>query len=242
MKRISIIGLCFAAVLAFGLMAVSGASAAEWGTCLKVTTGTGKFEDSLCNTLKRAGNYEFKGLTEPIAVESLGELTLEDMSAGTRITCKGKDKGTVGPGAADEITEIAAEECKFVSGHAGSCTESDPVTAKAVHLPWDTELVLPEGAGTMARDDIKTSGAGTPGWSVECTVLGIFKIQDTCEGETSTLITVLHNLIDAEFDEEANANPATCSISKEKVGLVHGVDSIHPTHPSEEHLLTVGPL
>ena len=42
MKRLSIMGLCVAAVFAFSAMVASGAQAAEYGQCLKINPATGK--------------------------------------------------------------------------------------------------------------------------------------------------------------------------------------------------------
>jgi hypothetical protein len=162
-------------------------------------------------------------IKEAVSVKSksVGKLKLSDTGAGTEIECEGTDKGKVGPGGKDEVIEITATGCSFVSAKNGSCEASKPVTAKAVNLPWVTELYEPE-VGKI-RDHIRAhSGGGAPGWVVECTVAGFFKVQDECTGESNTAMSNVTGGVDAIFD--ATTPKANCSIGGTGTGKVEGTD------------------
>ncbi len=158
MTRIRIIGLAVFAVFAIVAVAASSASALEW----------------LLNG---------KPITTAVPVTSTGTLLLEDLSAtggAVAILCKGTDKGTVGPGALDEITSITATGCTFDNKTHGICEESAAPNAKAVNIAkgWMTLLLT---VGGQNRDMITGNEAGkNPGWSVECTVSKVIKVTDTC--------------------------------------------------------------
>ncbi|HEY2631125.1 MAG TPA: hypothetical protein VGI26_01970 [Solirubrobacteraceae bacterium] len=186
MRKIHIVGLALVAMFAFFAVSVASASAVEW-------------------LIKN----EAIAAATAVKSKSVGKLVLEDMGM-SKIECEGTDAGTVGPGAVDSITAITATGCVAVSG---SCEA--PVTAKAVGLPWATELV----AGP--RDKITTVAAG---WAVECLVAGIFKIQDTCTGATSTGISNVAAGVDAAFDATSGETPATCTLTGKATGLVEGTD------------------
>jgi hypothetical protein len=64
MKLIKIVGVCLAAMVAFGAIAASSAYAGEYGVCLKVAKSTGAWKDKGCEKEHTKGNYEwFPGLT-----------------------------------------------------------------------------------------------------------------------------------------------------------------------------------
>ena len=160
-------------------------------------------------------------ITSPVSIKSksVGSLLLSDLKApsgGTAVKCTGTDEGTVGPGALDLVTEVTATGCTFEK--AGSCTTSDRVTAKAVDLPWMTQLELVSGE----LRDMVTGTGGEPGWAVECTVGGIFEITDTCTGLTSTAISNVSGGVDAIFD--AKTPLAKCSVGGANSGMVSGTD------------------
>ena len=134
LKRLRIVGLCLVAVFAVSAVGAASAFASpEW----------------LQNGLK---------LTSALSVTSKGKLKLTDTKGGLKkgsvtIECTGTDKGTVGPGAADELTEVKATECKHVAGE-----ECPSPSAEAVHLPWKTELYE---EGSAIRDKVaETAGLG----------------------------------------------------------------------------------
>ena len=143
-----------------------------------------------------------------------GNLQLEDSKStlgAVRVECKIKSTGKIGPGKADSVEKAEATGCKVVKGTCGS------PTAKAIHLPWTTELTESEG---KVRDLIKNSGKGLPGYEVTCTVL--IKVTDTCEGETSAATTnnLTEGIVEETFD--AKSPKAKCSVSKENTGSLEG--------------------
>ena len=209
MSRIRLIGLTLVAALALSAVAVASASAAPvW----------------------RLNGAEVKEATT-VKSKSIGKLVLSDTSTGTVIECEGTDKGTVGPGAKDEVKEITATSCGFKEGKHGSCEEGHPVTATAVHLPWKTELYE---EGGRVRDRITYGSKGqeekgeAPGWKVECTVLTFFKVQDECTGVSNTGIEnfagseTLPSGVKAIFD--ATTPKANCSVGGAGTGEVTGID------------------
>ncbi len=73
MRRIRVVGLCFAAVFALSAMVASAAQAGEYGRCLKsaqvAKKYTGGFEDKNCQTVNPTGEgkYEwYSGLNRPL--------------------------------------------------------------------------------------------------------------------------------------------------------------------------------
>jgi hypothetical protein len=67
MKRISTVGLCLVAMVAFGAMAASSAYAGEYGECVKASPkGSGKFTSSTCEILaaKGKGKYNWQAVSE----------------------------------------------------------------------------------------------------------------------------------------------------------------------------------
>jgi hypothetical protein len=216
MLRIQMIGLAIMAALAMSAVAAGSASAAlEW----------------LINGAP---------ITKAKTVESLGTLQLEDhslLSGNTKVECKGKDEGTVGPGGVDLISKITGHAgeltvtCTFIN--TGNCNASPAPLAMAVNLPWKT-LLLTEANGEI-RDTVESDGNGEPGWEVKCTV-GSTVTTDTCTGTTSTgMDNVLGVGVDALFD--AKSAHAKCSIGGTGAGVVTGTDVIK--NPSPTELLTV---
>ena len=206
MSRIKISVLTLFALFAIGAVASAASSAAVW-----------RINGTEITTAKKA--------------KSKGTLKLADTGAGTEIECEGKDEGTVGAGSKDEVTKIEATNCKFIK--AGSCEASKPVTAKAVNLPWKTELYEPKSG--EIRDHIKAT-TGEVGWAVECTVFGVFKIQDECKAaESNTAMTNVTGGVDATFD--ATTPKANCSVGGTGTGSVLGTDLNE--NPSAKEVLTV---
>lgn len=196
MRKFHIVGLALMAVFAFSAVMVANASAAEW----------------LC---KEGG--VFKACSAAKAVDSEGTLTLSDATLLGTITieCSGTNVGTVGPGAADSITEIldlakATKDilCK-VTGGTALCGTAEAL-AEAIHLPWKTELL------STTIDDLTTSGAGNPGWHVVCST----GTEDECTKALAelTMKNEANGTVDALFNAAENA---TCLNGVGKVsGLV----------------------
>jgi hypothetical protein len=192
MSRIRIIGLALVAVFAMTAVAAASASAHEW----------------------QIGG---KAIVTATVTKSKGTLTLTDKKGGifkeeVKLTCKGTDEGTVGPGAADTVTAVTATECKTEKG---TCPSP---TAKATHLPWKTELV--SGTGSEVRDTITSGGSGEPGYNVVCAGL----VEDECVGNTSTKAENTTGGVNEIFD--ANSANAKCSRGGANAGEVRGTDLI----------------
>lgn len=210
-RLIRVLGLAFAASLLFGALSVASASAApEW---------------------------ELNGtkVTEWMSVDSTATLELEDskvpLIGATKVSCTGTDTGDVGPGGLDKVLSITVSSCKPVSG---GCEA--PVTASAVHLPWNTDLVEVENSKKEkeVRDKILNSGAGQPGWKVNCESI-IGAQEDICEQESGTESTVgIDNVtkgahkgdVAALFDATSREKPAKCSKGGAKSGFVYGTEFI----------------
>jgi hypothetical protein len=193
MHKIKIVGLAIVAVLAFGVVSVSSASAAEW---------LGKEGGAL------------KKLTVAKKVNS--EATLVLSSNGTELECEGMDRGTVGPGAADETTEVLNKAltskvvvCKILKPGLANCTA--PAEAEAVNLPWKTKLV------SATDDQLESSGAGNPGWKVKCGN----GATNTCTKATAQLAVTNNGLtVGLAFNA---TEVATCTLG---TGKVSGTDTV----------------
>lgn len=153
MRKIPIVGLALAAVLAFSAFSAAAAFAeSEW----------------LVDGLPVAAG-------EKVHVEMTGTLVLEDMGKGspTTVECTGSGLGVVEAGGLDVQEEAVASSCKTLAGTCGG-----PL-AKALNLPWTTEIVL---VGGEFRDLVTGGTGGEPGYEVTC--FSIF--HDACLGKTST--------------------------------------------------------
>ncbi len=166
MKKIHILGVAMVAVLAFGVVGAVSASAAEWLA-------------------------EGKVITTPLASTTVGEITLgstNGLKIGIKsaVLCSGSFIGTVGPGAADTVTEVLSLAGVTVTLAAPlTCTEVETCTTSEVapvDLPWATELT------STTKDVLLANGKGNPGWEVVCkTALGT--VEETCTtlSQSSTL-------------------------------------------------------
>jgi hypothetical protein len=213
--------------LVAGLMAVvaSPAMAAQpkWVYCNPVSSG--KWTNSTC-TVSGSGKFETASLTETVETTSSGTLKLEDSKAtggATEITCAGTNLGTAGANGTDSITAITATECNFVSGKNGSCEATAKRTAVARNLPWATKLE--EGKEKEVRDAVTSLVSGkSPGWAVECTVGGVLKVTDVCEGNNTTSATAnrAEGTVETAFDKISEEAPATCTVGGAGSGFVRG--------------------
>lgn len=202
MTRLRILGLALVAVFAMGAVVASAAMASpEW-----LENGS--------------------PLTSKVAITSKGTLKLSDTGTpiGTvTVTCAGTDKGTIGPGAEDEVTEIKASSCT-----SSQC--SGTPTAEAVNIAptlaggiWQTKL---ETVGTEIRDKITTtSGTKVVGWTVHCTILGKTETDTCTSASSSTKMTNNKTTGNVEAEFEAKSPKAKCTLSGGKeTGGVSGVD------------------
>jgi hypothetical protein len=139
-------------------------------------------------------------------------LTFEDTKMGLGIKCVVSMEGTIGTEGKDEIKSATATECKDVKG----CTELP--TAKALHLPWKTKL---EEIGEVPEDMVLNSGAGQPGWIIECKVLGV-PVKDECDGESGAEIENVTGGTNLLF--KSGLENLACSIGGAKTGVVTGTE------------------
>jgi len=192
------LGLALVAVLAMSAVSVASASAFNkvWET--------------------KSGGV-FKPITGTFNVEGEGALQLS--SGGITVECEGTTLGTVETAGKDKITNVenlaktsTTIPCVTL---AGTCETAE---AKAVHLPWNTQLIE---EGIELRDELKTSGAGNPGWAVTChkTLLGT--ITETCTAaKGTTSIANLATEVEAKFD--AKTEEASCTGGLSNKGTVRG--------------------
>jgi hypothetical protein len=236
MSKIKVLGAALFAMFAFGVVAVSGASAAteaSWGLCESASKGL--YTQSWCDvhSASKEGEFELKLLTASTLTVSEGKLTLEDTKAtggASKIECEGSDHGLVGPGGADLLDFVLATNCKKITG---ACNEGT-VFAKPADLPWKT-LLLEESNGEI-RDDLENDGKGEPGYIVECgATIFKLKVEDTCTGASSTGMLAVSTGVEATF--EAKSQNANCTLGGAGTGVVRGLDLI--LSPSG-HKLTVG--
>jgi hypothetical protein len=126
------------------------------------------------------------------------------------------------PKGSGSIKGITATSCKFIK--AGECETSKPITFKTVNLGWSLllEEVKNKSSVTELRDLITSLTSKPPGWAVECTVKGIFKITDTCEGNISTKVRENrgNGTVEGVFEEESPL--AKCSVGGAGAGHVRG--------------------
>jgi hypothetical protein len=163
-----------------------------------------------------------KPIEKAVGVSASYKLQFADLAAtggSTEMVCEGSSTGRIGPLAHDEVVTLTAEKCRFVSGKNGSCEAEKEVTGRAVNLPYLT-LLITVGAGVT--EDLISPGArgGNPGWSVECTVLGVFRTQDTCTSpDTRTLVVNLAGGVDTIFQE---SETLSCTLGNSTSGMVFG--------------------
>lgn len=219
------INVCLVAVA--GLMAFTAAPAmgahAGWVSCQE-NPEVGQWENGLCSKVKANGNWETQAVVETKEVTSSAQgLELTDTKAtggASTIKCSETDVGWIGIAGADGVSTVTTTKCERVSG---ACEAGKPVTAKAIDLPWDTELK--EESGGELRDVFQAGGKG-PGYTVECTVGGIFKLNDECSGKMSTKMAnnQTNGAVEAIFD--AKTEKDECSVGGAGAGEITGTDII----------------
>jgi hypothetical protein len=200
--RVKTLGLAFLMLLAFGAVSAAGASAYSW-------------------------KWEGAELAGPHSFTAKGTVEIEEQSSKSRYSCSFNQEGTVGPGAAGEITGKKVYTCTNINTPAW-CESA--IELEALHLPWKTELVSVNG---VVRDRIANSGAGTPEWKVKCNGLH-GKTENVCSGaETTTGMANASNGVYATFDEESATG--SCSIGTTLV--LRGSENVQPVGGGE---LTTG--
>jgi hypothetical protein len=200
MIRLKLIGLTLVAMFAVMAGLAASASALQW-------------------------LLDGKPIEKPVGVPTVWELLLGDLAAAggaTSIICTGTDEGTIGPLAHDVITEWEDTGCQFQSGKNGACEASAAVTARAVDLPWLTLLLTEEEDGEPVTVDDIFALEGEPGWEVECTVLGVFRVADECTAKGwHPVIKNLASGVDSTFQE---SETASCTEGNSTSGMIVGTD------------------
>jgi hypothetical protein len=223
--------IAFGLVVMAGLLAVAAAPAMalspRWEQCKTVEiANSGNWKDSLCSVPQGSGTWLTMQLTEKeteeVTSKSIGKIELTDTKAtggASTVACEGGDRGTIGANGADQEIEVFATSCVRITG---ACTSN--VRATAINLPWITQLVE-EPAGKI-RNTLRSEIAGkSPGYVVECSVQGIFTVEDECVGPISTAMSNLPNgNVLSEFDKksEEEKESSTCKLGGPKSGIVKG--------------------
>jgi hypothetical protein len=188
--------------------------------------------------------YNGEEVTSSLNIEVSTELLLEDTDAGgikTATQCSMILKGSV-KGAEGEISEIlnlAKEAISLtpLSGTSLSCTNKENCESSKV---WAVDLSWPIAPGAVEASEKELfiftaleGSKGSPGWYVECTVLGI-KSSDECtyedlEAEAKNVTGGIEATFSKAQEEELLVPLGTCSISKGETGVVEGSGTIKAT-------------
>jgi hypothetical protein len=229
MRKPKTISLAVFIVLVFSALTASSASAAieckgrliyrnivvKW-TTKPLCEATGAFEMNGEWTWVHRFRVAGTPVTGSVSVQSetlSGKpLEIEDKGVGgLKVSCTASSVGTVKPEGEDETTTVTLSSCSPL----GTCTKV--TEAKAVHLPWKTQLA---GTKTTARDATYEGTGGNPGWLMICeTLLG--KIEDECTTtEGSTAVKNLTSSVEELFDE--SSGEGSCTIGGTKEGLTFG--------------------
>lgn len=205
MRKLYTLGIAFAAVFAFSVVAATTASAKEW-------------------------LWNGEPVTELLGAVTEGELLLEDTKASIRVDvlCSGKFVGSVGPNGEDEITlveSLTGEDEKFDCVAHEICNSGlATVTVLHIKLGWHSQIELMANGEIL--DVLSGNTEGEPGYKVECaTFFGTFS--DSCVAEKTTHEqTVLTNGptdVLGEFSETASITPlGECTMGGKEAGAVVG--------------------
>ncbi len=222
MKFVKIAGLCLASMLIMGMAITATASAApHWLVCSEGGSAT-KYTTSQCTTASSTGKWQWNELTGTEAARTKGSLLLKDTGAliKSEVECSGESIGFVGPtkyGRIEKI-EVSPAQCRGIK----KCEAVENVEAR--NLPWQTELY--ESEKGVILQALSSTGAGEPGWRVECKV-GSNKVNDVCTQapgtQESTLManiaTGAELLVLGTFNQKTKAN---CTAGGSAVGEVVG--------------------
>jgi hypothetical protein len=144
-----------------------------------------------------------------LKAKSVGGIKLEDKGSYI-VNCNLTGESKIGLYGKGEITTASPAECKSSSGCTGT------ITVKVVHLPWNTQLEEP--TETSLRSLLSSSGAGLPGWSLECTIGE--KIKDECTGETTASLENVKGGTNLTFDAKSAA--LKCTRGGAGTGVIKG--------------------
>jgi hypothetical protein len=213
MKSITIkfAGLCLVALAAVAMATAATASAAPvWEQCTTEKTTVTKYTENKCLTASSTGAWGWKEVTGTEKVTTEATLDLRDKSTllgEVEVQCSGTDEGSIGPKTLDRITTITVLSCTNKKNCSGT------IVAKAVNLPWNTELT--EKSGTV-RDLLKNAGKAAsewPGWEVSCS--GLSDKCTTNSGSTLMENTQSNGTVQAIFEKESGKAECTAGLVKE---------------------------
>jgi len=218
-------------------MAVTGSASAAllWLVCLK-GSGLTKYSNSKCLEASAGGEWQSVGvpsgasITVKISVLSI-LLSDEKVPIVGKVVVKCANAGSRGEGLIEQEGKGKVRVAEYVEPEKNCSGEENCTKVKKVagrHLPWSTEVFTTEGKNLTK---IVNSGAGEPGWEVECEVLGITKA-DECvtEGAGKEEQVLLKNVVSATellvAGLFAELHKAKCSLGGAGSGLVKGLIAI----------------
>lgn len=229
MKHLKIVaGLVAVGSLMAVVVSPALASQPKWAGCEE--SPSGQWTNGECTTAGN-GKWETREITETLETTASGHLELEDSKAtggATAVKCAGSSLGTIGDAGSGGVTKITLTSCNFAEGKHGVCEESKSVIVRAINLPWGNKLEEVENKTTKEKEIrtlITSLIAGKePGWTAECTISGVMKVTDTCDGVNSMRVRPnrTEGTIEGEAEEVSAEKPATCSIGGAKAGFVRG--------------------
>ena len=208
MKKIHLIGLALVALLAFASLSASSAFALEWEPAEWLVGG---------KPAQAGQNAKLEG-----------ELLLEDKKLGIAVICSGILDGEYQTptdllirkvlslaGVEIEVLKGAGLLCKTEKG----CAENVDLEVWPENLPW---LLFPELDVSDSKPWVLVfgEGAGAPGYTVKCLVLGI-STEETClaiEGSGNEVIDATGGVETAAGTED-NEN-GTCTVGGEGAGVI----------------------
>jgi len=221
MRKFQWFGIAVVAVLLFGVVVASSASAAV----------TFLLAEWLINGKPIAEGESFN-------VEVSGTILMEDkktLLGASSIECTGIFMGWVGPDGLDLISEVLTASAEPISstplsGLALECKEEAVCAEPLVwplHLGWETLLELWEQGSENGFVDLITGESGNPGWYVICEKT-ITKPTDECSvpsgaAELGLSGTTLTGSISEAFTLLMEGSLVECTQSKEQSGIVESV-------------------
>jgi hypothetical protein len=218
MRKFQLLGLAVFALLAFSVIAATSSAFALESVWL---VGGHRAE---VKTLVLSETIGING-------DNTGVILLEDskvpLAGKVDILCSGIDEGWVGPGSLDEVTLITSLSGSETTEKWIACTRSEgceadptPPEARAVGLPWVTELLL---EGTIFLDDIVGKAGEEAGWEVrKCLVFGT-ETSDKCVSNASSadIDNTTEGDVIALFSPTFTTN-ALCTVGGAGSGIVEG--------------------
>ncbi len=232
MRKIHIVGIAFAAIFAFSMVAASSASALSlWDQCTK-TAAPLEFKNADCTEKVAPFEWGWEEIKAKTAIDSL-EALLELMSNGIVVHCVGTLDGFVGPGNEDEVTELLTVAgvlitetnpvlCTVVADPLGLCNGVNAdADASPDGLPWLTLLI-----GTSDILEAGPSGEA-PGWLVVClNGAGEKGLENLCD-KVETPLAVENLEAELEVDLTFNSEELVlCTVGGAAAGSVKGTVSI----------------